>query len=682
MYPVIYLLAAATTAIIALVAIWAARSSLHWFWRAAALLTCFVLLVPVGAAELNLLFMPLAGILFLASAGQQWWERRRERLQAGRGEGGPESIRAEDPPIPATTGPNRLPTPSFRFSLKELFLILLLSAVAAWVVARIVQEGIVLDWRKLPIAVALVSAVAWTAFWWVDRPRPWPELFARGAAYLVGAATALLTMYALIYWLAWESALDITIASACFGCLAITGTYAWLRYHGGLLPAVILVAGVYFASYVHANYLGDWMSADYLLIEGPPTFWLVLRLMYGVLYALLAVAVLVGTALWRGATLPWRDSWRNCILSGASAAALLAALCPLAWLYWRLLDRPQLSGAAGLPPEGLLAEANRIVERIQEIRKAKAPPAASGAIVIVPPPDTPEMRRLTSDLFTALQDPSRAAPVSQGHHLPDKAEIGERQRLMGVAAQVFAAGYTDIGDNRDRAGEFALAQVRYADLAQRQALAADAVTAYAYEQHAHSYLALLRGELSPGGRRELLRALKEIEATREPLDALLARDAAWSERRERWRSRLRRVVLGREDSADTGRAFDSLREQHDACVAVARLNLAGTAIELFKEDRGRLPTSLEELVPLYLDAAPLDPYTGQPLAYHAVGGGYALYSVGSDRHDDGGALTVDVSLDPVVKYLQQHLARARAMASAKPVTTAQPGRKPASANDP
>src|SRR5688500_3867897 len=76
----IYVLAAAAAAGISLVATWAARSRMHWVWRRAALLTCFLLLVPIGAAELNLLLVPVALILFLATAGRDWWQLRRQRI--------------------------------------------------------------------------------------------------------------------------------------------------------------------------------------------------------------------------------------------------------------------------------------------------------------------------------------------------------------------------------------------------------------------------------------------------------------------------------------------------------------------------------------------------------------------------------------------------------------------------
>lgn len=51
----------------------------------------------------------------------------------------------------------------------------------------------------------------------------------------------------------------------------------------------------------------------------------------------------------------------------------------------------------------------------------------------------------------------------------------------------------------------------------------------------------------------------------------------------------------------------------------------------------RLPAKLEELVPRYLAALPLDPFSGEPLRYKAAGG--LIYSVGLNFKDEGGRVS-------------------------------------------
>lgn len=61
------------------------------------------------------------------------------------------------------------------------------------------------------------------------------------------------------------------------------------------------------------------------------------------------------------------------------------------------------------------------------------------------------------------------------------------------------------------------------------------------------------------------------------------------------------------------------------------------AVERFKLAKGKLPESLEELVPQFMEKLPHDIITGQSLKYERTGDGrYAVYSVGWNEKDDGG----------------------------------------------
>lgn len=71
----------------------------------------------------------------------------------------------------------------------------------------------------------------------------------------------------------------------------------------------------------------------------------------------------------------------------------------------------------------------------------------------------------------------------------------------------------------------------------------------------------------------------------------------------------------------------------------ARLHItqAAIAIERYRLARGDLPDSLADLIPEYLIAVPKDPYTARELRYEKLGkGGFVVYSIGEDGHDDGG----------------------------------------------
>ncbi len=77
-----------------------------------------------------------------------------------------------------------------------------------------------------------------------------------------------------------------------------------------------------------------------------------------------------------------------------------------------------------------------------------------------------------------------------------------------------------------------------------------------------------------------------------------------------------------------------LETRCDAHRSVTRTALAA---ERFRLTQGRLPKTLDELVPAYLDVVPTDPFDGQPLRYRLLEKGFLVYSIGEDNSDDGGA---------------------------------------------
>jgi hypothetical protein len=79
------------------------------------------------------------------------------------------------------------------------------------------------------------------------------------------------------------------------------------------------------------------------------------------------------------------------------------------------------------------------------------------------------------------------------------------------------------------------------------------------------------------------------------------------------------------------------------------------AIERFRRAEGRLPASLAELRPRYVDEVPKDPYRKGPFVYRVLPAdpatawhpGYTLWSVGVNGSDDGGSWRSDVVLVPL-----------------------------------
>ena len=65
---------------------------------------------------------------------------------------------------------------------------------------------------------------------------------------------------------------------------------------------------------------------------------------------------------------------------------------------------------------------------------------------------------------------------------------------------------------------------------------------------------------------------------------------------------------------------------------------AGIAVELYRRENGKLPTSLNDLVPKFLPSVPIDPINGKPMLYKADENGFTIYSVGNNGIDDAGHL--------------------------------------------
>jgi hypothetical protein len=71
-------------------------------------------------------------------------------------------------------------------------------------------------------------------------------------------------------------------------------------------------------------------------------------------------------------------------------------------------------------------------------------------------------------------------------------------------------------------------------------------------------------------------------------------------------------------------------------IAYLRTARTALAIERYRLAAGRLPDTLADLVPAYLDAVPTDPFDGNEMRYKKLETGFVVYSIGEDLRDDGG----------------------------------------------
>lgn len=88
------------------------------------------------------------------------------------------------------------------------------------------------------------------------------------------------------------------------------------------------------------------------------------------------------------------------------------------------------------------------------------------------------------------------------------------------------------------------------------------------------------------------------------------------------------------------RSLDSIQLQRCQLETHVSLVAALVAVKAWSDAEGALPARLEDLVPRYLDALPLDRYDGAPLRY--VPAARAVYSIGEDFTDAGPAAAPNV----------------------------------------
>ncbi len=98
-------------------------------------------------------------------------------------------------------------------------------------------------------------------------------------------------------------------------------------------------------------------------------------------------------------------------------------------------------------------------------------------------------------------------------------------------------------------------------------------------------------------------------------------------------------------------------------MAVFSRDVATTALALesYRRDHGGYPATLAALVPSYLPDVPRDVFDGKPLRYFLRDGKPLLYSIGTDRDDDGGRAPVSMDGRVAPQNVHQWIPRDQAL---------------------
>jgi hypothetical protein len=161
----------------------------------------------------------------------------------------------------------------------------------------------------------------------------------------------------------------------------------------------------------------------------------------------------------------------------------------------------------------------------------------------------------------------------------------------------------------------------------------DTLVGWAIHETGVQALAPLADDLDADQCRKAIELAKSIEAGREPIDELLARERLCDEYAFGKTGRALRAVGWDLFENDTRAAIETSIRWNQAKM---RLLICALAVRLYRLEHGSGPEQLADLVPGCLPELPVDPYTGRPLVYRASSSGHLLYSVGPDGVDDGG----------------------------------------------
>ncbi len=203
-----------------------------------------------------------------------------------------------------------------------------------------------------------------------------------------------------------------------------------------------------------------------------------------------------------------------------------------------------------------------------------------------------------------------------------------------MAQLLVAEGIVHLQDGRTNEAARCFADcIVFARAAHHQGLMIDELVSIACQAIGSRQLVQIAPQVSPDVLQEILSELIALDQAREPAAAIVQRDRNWSRGTYGvWRTMWMSIAMSRNT-----RAMEAGFEKQQAH-SVAALRLAATelAVRGYEAKNGKPPKELAELVPAWLPAVPLDPFSNRPLVYRVTTNTFLLYGVGPDGKDDGG----------------------------------------------
>jgi hypothetical protein len=573
-----------------LLALWALTSRRHWFWRALPLVGWLMLTGPAAAPELWLMFAAEFLTIGFLVVAHRWLSQRAVRRLAAR------ANEAVAPTGDQTTG--------WQFSLVDVLLVALCMPAASALRGQGAGHPgpsmrVCADWLLAgAICGGAVSLAAWTVFGAGSRARPLYNAIASHSALLAFLLRG------------WRYVPAIAVANGLGALLGLasktSGLAAWANPFGTASRSAL------------ADHLSGLVVALWLI----QTVWLRLWRIGGRRPESETPPTEAGNSIAQGRLRPWQIALRALL---AVPVLLMALFVAVIW--------SELAKVVPNPPDAPGAE--------QEVRLVAIADQLDWSAVPNQDPDTAtpsgwvqfaavNAARL-ADAHKILAGPCAARVNYSGFDTVAITSLRGLERAFDVQSRAaVAAG--DYGT----AANAAMDGFRLGSRGQRGGLIVNKLVGIALEGVGIRLLVDSLPRLDRAQGRSMEAALAAEERDRESLDDVYSRELAWTMNANGWSGRLEHFVEQSFAAADPQR-YRSILERSDArTLAQLRLLRASLAIGFYRQDEGHFPPSLAALVPNWLDAAPLDPFSDQTLIYRADDERYVLYSIGPNRIDDGG----------------------------------------------
>ncbi len=242
-------------------------------------------------------------------------------------------------------------------------------------------------------------------------------------------------------------------------------------------------------------------------------------------------------------------------------------------------------------------------------------------------------RELSEPTLNAKRRDQLVQEARETLNLPSLVSVDFSQMDMGgiQSLRVLARALDADAKAHQAAGEYETALALRLDLlelgdrTERGGTVLDLLLGVAFESMAARGITDLAPSLSGAKCQVVLGGLQRFDRDLEPLENILAREYAYSRHSIGWLGRWLEAVESLSRTHRSGRMAAEYRNMARGWLRVASCELA---MQAHHADGGRYPDSLDELVPIYLEAVPNDPFDGEPIKFSKDAAQYTICTTG------------------------------------------------------